>query len=128
PDFVLQLGATPVSAALTRLLEANPGPRVAICAESGWPDPVNKSAQVLRCRAEDLLSLACDALEGRPQRARPKLELWRRARALARAVLDRDWRAEFDEPSAVQTFVDRLPRDSCLVLGNSLAPRLLDRY
>jgi 2-succinyl-5-enolpyruvyl-6-hydroxy-3-cyclohexene-1-carboxylate synthase len=129
PDFVLQLGATPVSAALERLLSNPTAPvECAICAESGWPDPVHQSAAVLRARSTDLLEAACTALERRPRPARPRLSLWREAQAIARETIARHTAERFGEAAAVVEVCATLPHGSVLAVGNSLPPRLLDRY
>lgn len=129
PDFVLQLGAAPVSAALERLLSNRKAPvECAICAESGWPDPVHQSAVVLRARATDLLEAACAALERRARPARPRLSLWRAAQAIARDGVERHTAERFGEAAAVVELAAALPRGSVLAVGNSLPPRLLDRY
>jgi 2-succinyl-5-enolpyruvyl-6-hydroxy-3-cyclohexene-1-carboxylate synthase len=130
PDFALQLGATPVSAALERLIGApDRRLRYAICAEAGWPDPLHKAADVLRAHPTDLLEAVCEALGRRRERApRPRLPLWRAAQALARGVIDRELPAEFGEAAAVARVCARLPEGSVLALGNSLPPRLADRY
>jgi 2-succinyl-5-enolpyruvyl-6-hydroxy-3-cyclohexene-1-carboxylate synthase len=130
PDFALQLGGTPVSAALERLIQQpERSLQYAIAAESGWPDPLHKSASMLRARSGDLLHAAIDVLERRGSAApRPRLELWRSAQAMARAAIDRHVLAGFGEVAAVATVVAALPQGSWLALGNSLPPRLLDRY
>jgi 2-succinyl-5-enolpyruvyl-6-hydroxy-3-cyclohexene-1-carboxylate synthase len=129
PDFALQLGATPVSAALERLVSNRSGSlRYAICAESGWPDPLHQSAALLKATPSLLLEAACDALARRPRAARPRLPLWREAQALARAALDRLLASRFGEAAAVVTACALVPEGSVLAIGNSLPPRLLDRY
>jgi 2-succinyl-5-enolpyruvyl-6-hydroxy-3-cyclohexene-1-carboxylate synthase len=130
PDFALQLGGTPVSAALERQIQhPERGLRYAIAAESGWPDPLHKSAELLRARSADLLQAAVDALSPRGGSvARPRLELWRQAHGVARALVERHVRGGFGEASAVAAVVACLPSNSWLALGNSLPPRLVDRY
>lgn len=130
PDFALQLGATPVSAALERLIGAPERRlRYAICAEAGWPDPVHKSADLLRAHPTDLLDAVCEVLGRRGARApRPRSALWRAAQAGARAGIDRFVASEFGEAAAVARVCARLPERSLLALGNSLPPRLADRY
>lgn len=129
PDFVLQLGGAPVSAVLERLLSdrASP-PAFAICAESGWPDSLHQGAAMLRARAPDLLEAACGALQRRPRAPRPRLPLWREAQAVARRSIDRHTQSGFGEAAAVATLCASLPHGSVLAVGNSLPPRLLDRY
>lgn len=130
PDFALQLGGTPVSGVLERLIQ-HPERRLryAIAAESGWPDPLHKAAALLRARSGDLLRAAIDALTRRGSAApRPRLALWREAQRIARAVIDRHLSGGFGEAAAVAQVAASLPAGSWLALGNSLPPRLLDRY
>jgi 2-succinyl-5-enolpyruvyl-6-hydroxy-3-cyclohexene-1-carboxylate synthase len=128
PDFALSLGATPVSSALERWLSARPPGAHAICAESGWPDPLSQAAEILRARPAELLEAAGDALERRPRAPRPQLAFWQAAQALARATIDRHLQSHFGEAAAVVELCAALPRGSVLAVGNSLPPRLLDRY
>lgn len=129
PDFVLQIGGTPVSAELARLLQSPPTVfRFAICAESGWPDSLNQSAQIVRSRPIELLEELCAGLSERPSANAAQLDLWRAAQRLARRVVDQHVTREFGEAAAVHEVVERLPEASLLCIGNSLAPRLLDRY
>lgn len=129
PDFVLQLGATPVSSALERVMSNRAAPiDCAICAESGWPDPVHQSAALLRARPSDLLEAVCMRLERQPLPARPRLSLWREARAIARSEIARHTTEGFGEATAVVELCAALPEGSVLAVGNSLPPRLLDRY
>lgn len=131
PDFALQLGGSPLSGSLERLITdgASGSLRYAICSERGWPDPLHKSAHLLRCGASALLAAACSALKSRPRR-RPsaRLELWAEATAVAREGVREHLAAGFSEASAVASVCEALPSGSVLALGNSLAPRLLDRY
>jgi 2-succinyl-5-enolpyruvyl-6-hydroxy-3-cyclohexene-1-carboxylate synthase len=129
PDFALQLGATPVSSALERLVSHRERRlRYAICAESGWPDPLHQSALLLKASPSALLEAACDALAGRPRVSRPRLALWADAQRAARAAIDRQLASGFGEAAAVAMTCALLPEGSVLAIGNSLPPRLLDRY
>jgi 2-succinyl-5-enolpyruvyl-6-hydroxy-3-cyclohexene-1-carboxylate synthase len=129
PDFALQIGATPVSSALERLIQDSRGLRYAICAETGWPDPMHKSARILRAEPSSLLQAACTLLEARGRRQpSSQVTLWQRANAIARAVVDEHVRAGFGEAAAVAILGEALPDGSVLAVGNSLPPRLLDRY
>ncbi|HWO14187.1 MAG TPA: 2-succinyl-5-enolpyruvyl-6-hydroxy-3-cyclohexene-1-carboxylic-acid synthase [Polyangiaceae bacterium] len=130
PDFALQLGSTPVSSSLERLIGApERSLRYAICAASGWPDPLHKAAEVLHAHPSDLLEALCEALERRAVRpTRPRAALWRAAGGRARALIERHVREEFGEAAAVAELCARLPAGSVLALGNSLPPRLADRY
>lgn len=130
PDFALQLGASPVSSSLERLIQGGPSDLTyAICAESGWPDPLHGSAHVLRSSAAGLLAAACAALESRPRsRQSVRSRLWASATGEARAAVRAHLAQSFSEASAAATVCDCLPDDSVFAVGNSLPPRLLDRY
>jgi 2-succinyl-5-enolpyruvyl-6-hydroxy-3-cyclohexene-1-carboxylate synthase len=129
PDLVLQLGSAPLSTNLGRLLEDSQALELWIAAETGWPDPSQRAAHVVRARPGELLLALCLALEARPRRAvSPEQRLWRAANARARAVVTARLQQGFGEPEAVRALGDALPPGSILVVGNSLPPRLLDRY
>ncbi len=129
PDFVLQLGAMPVSGALGRVLEAGAGQiEAAVCAESGWPDPLHQGAQIVRGRPRDLLLAVCEALSESPSAVRPRRQTWLAANRIARTVIEAHVERAFGEAAAVVTLCEALPEGSVLVLGNSLPPRLVDRY
>ena len=129
PDFVLQLGGAPLSTSLGRLLEDSDALELWIGAEVGWPDPSHRAARMVRARPTELLLALCHALEARPPRAvSAEQRLWRAANARARAVVTAQLEQGFGEPEAVRALCDALPPASILMLGNSLPPRLLDRY
>jgi 2-succinyl-5-enolpyruvyl-6-hydroxy-3-cyclohexene-1-carboxylate synthase len=130
PDFALQLGASPVSSSLERLVqEGADGMAYGICAESGWPDPLHKSARVLRSGASELLSAACAALEQRkPRRPSSRVRLWKAANTVAAVAVRHHVAQGFGEAPAVAAVCDAVPESSILAIGNSLPPRLLDRY
>jgi 2-succinyl-5-enolpyruvyl-6-hydroxy-3-cyclohexene-1-carboxylate synthase len=130
PDFALQVGATPVSASLERLIsESASSLNYAICAVSGWPDPLHNSAQIIRCGASELLKATVAVLEQRERRERSsRWQLWRDANAVARTVIARHVEAGFGEAAAVAQLCAALPTGSLFALGNSLPPRLVDRY
>jgi 2-succinyl-5-enolpyruvyl-6-hydroxy-3-cyclohexene-1-carboxylate synthase len=128
PDFVLQLGAAPLSSALQRLLQSDGAPRHAVVAERGWPDPFGKSALIVRSGAAAVLTALSDALGQAPAPSRPLARLWQEASAVARRVVDEHVAGTFDEAAAVVELVESLPSGSVLSVGNSLPPRHLDRY
>jgi 2-succinyl-5-enolpyruvyl-6-hydroxy-3-cyclohexene-1-carboxylate synthase len=130
PDFALQLGAAPVSTGLERLISVSePGLRYTICAESGWPDPSHQAAQVIRASASELLEGACTLLTSRKRPERPtRLRLWRDAQGLALAAVEEHLSSAFSEAAAVAIVCAALPDPSVLAVGNSLPPRLIDRY
>lgn len=129
PDLVLQLGAPPLSAQLGRLLEATPGLELWVCAETGWPAPLLQSARIVRARPTELLLGLCRELErhARPAPAAAQ-QRWRDASRRVRALLQQRLELSFGEPEAVASVCSAVPVGSLLVVGNSLPPRLIDRY
>jgi 2-succinyl-5-enolpyruvyl-6-hydroxy-3-cyclohexene-1-carboxylate synthase len=126
PDFILQLGDSPLSTGVQQFL-AERRERVPLCvvAAHGWPDPVHQSAHVLRADVNPLLEAVTQRLGARE----------RRATALLGAASDVVWRTlderlahGFGEAIAVRTLWAMLPEGSVLAVGNSLPPRHLDRY
>lgn len=129
PDLVLQLGAPPLSAQLGRLLEDTPGLELWVGAEAGWPDPLHKSARVVRARPSELLLALCQELEGRRRPAQtPAQRRWAEASRRVRTLVQQRLERGFGEPEAVARVCSAIPSGSLLVLGNSLPPRLVDRY
>jgi 2-succinyl-5-enolpyruvyl-6-hydroxy-3-cyclohexene-1-carboxylate synthase len=129
PDFLLQIGGTPLSTNLARLLESADQRELWICAELGWPDPAHHSARIVRARPTELLSALCEALEAHPPpEPTPERRLWRQANTRARQLISARLQRDFGEPEAVQALCEALPSGSILMLGNSLPPRLVDRY
>jgi len=129
PDFLLQVGGMPLSTNLGRLLESSDQCELWIGAEQGWPDPAHHSARIVRARPTQLLLALCEALEAHPA---PELtaerRLWREANARARQLVSARLERAFGEPEAVAALCEALPSGSILMLGNSLPPRLVDRY
>jgi 2-succinyl-5-enolpyruvyl-6-hydroxy-3-cyclohexene-1-carboxylate synthase len=129
PDFLLQIGGMPLSTNLGRLLESSEQRELWICAEQGWPDPAHQSARIVRARPAELLRSLCEALEAHaPPEQTPERRLWREANTRARQLVSARLERSFGEPEAVQAFCEALPSGSILMLGNSLPPRLVDRY
>lgn len=124
PDFVLELGMTPTSAAYARWIER--GARRAVIAER-FRDP-SASAEVI---AVGDVSAALAALgESISERAIDR----RFARALAREEA-RAWSAVetalgegLEEGAATRMLFSALPRDAIVALGNSLPIRHADRF
>ncbi len=128
PDLVLQLGAPPLSAQLGRLFEDTPELELWVCAESGWPDPMLKRARIVRARPRELLLALSSELQERGPSAAPARRLWQEASRRVRAVVQRGLGRGFGETEAVARACAAVPDGSLLVLGNSLPPRLVDRY
>jgi 2-succinyl-5-enolpyruvyl-6-hydroxy-3-cyclohexene-1-carboxylate synthase len=129
PDVLLQIGGTPLSTNLSRLLESAEQRELWICAELGWPDPAHHSARIVRARPTELLGALCEALEAHAlPEPTPERGLWRHAQTRARELISARLERSFGEPEAVHAACEGLPPGSILMLGNSLPPRLVDRY
>ena len=119
----------PLSTNLGRLLESAEQRELWICAELGWPDPAHHAARIVRARPTELLGALCEALEAHPSpEPTPERRLWRAANLRACQLISARLEREFGEPEAVQELCEALPCGSILMLGNSLPPRLVDRY
>jgi 2-succinyl-5-enolpyruvyl-6-hydroxy-3-cyclohexene-1-carboxylate synthase len=132
PDVVLEIGATPTSAAYARWLE-RAGPRHRfVLGGSRFRDP---SATADAVRLGDLAALLAGLAERLPPRA-PRAA-WREA---VRARERRAWAAvnaaleaaapegALQEGAAVRALVEALPPGALLALGNSLPIRHADRF
>lgn len=128
PDFILQIGSPPMCTALQRLLSEHPAIPFAVCSPYGRADPFHKSARVVRGSPASLLSAVCRELARVPRAAPTQSSTWLEANAKAREVVDAQLAARFGEARAACQVVDRAPPRSVLCVGNSLAPRHLDRY
>jgi 2-succinyl-5-enolpyruvyl-6-hydroxy-3-cyclohexene-1-carboxylate synthase len=129
PDLVLQIGGMPLSTNLGRLLESSEQRELWICAEHGWPDPAHQSARIVRARPTELLRALSEALEAHsPPESTTERQLWHEANARARRQVSARLERGFGEPEAVRILCEALPSGSILMLGNSLPPRLVDRY
>lgn len=117
PELIVQLGATPTSAAWQRLAHV---PRVVV-APHGFFDPHNR-ASIVHAEVGDFasaLAAVCDAREPGAW-----TELWRAARDRAW----RPWRSELDaEGRVARAVVDALPPGGLLAVGNSGPIRAVDR-
>lgn len=114
PDFVLQVGASPVATAWLRYIDQNEVPR-AILADArhpagGWSDPA-ASAQEVVFGVEESLRALIDALPD--TRLQPP-------------SIGASPTPSFDEAGAARAAVEAMPAGGGLLIGNSLAVRVLD--
>lgn len=129
PDFVLQLGDSPLSTGVQQFL-AERRERLPLCvvAPRGWPDPVHQSAHVLRSDVAPLLEALLPRLAPTAARERRARRLLGVANGLVWRTLEERLSTGFGEAVAVRTLCAALPEGSVLAVGNSLPPRHLDRY
>ena len=125
PDFVVQIGAPPISSAWEARCRAVP--RVVLAAH-GWQDPWS-SARAILPGDVDASARAIAAALGDARGPRDYAETLNAANARAWDVVDRALAdGAFHEGVAVRELVARAPKGSLLSLGNSLAVRLVDSY
>lgn len=127
-DCVIQIGAPPTSAPSET--SAAITPRI-VLAEHGWNDPHSNARALLHGPVAASVHALESELRERPPHVDPSfLEFFARANAAAweAALATLASHPAFTEASAVRTLLDALPEDSVLMLGNSLAVRLVDVY
>lgn len=129
PDFVLQLGGTPTSAAYERFTREARVERVVI-APHGFPDPSGCAELVLE--AEPWAFARALAKTARVSRSRGRSEFgeaWRQADATYfRLAAELGSGSALDEPAAVRAALAALPPVGGLALGNSLPIRDVDAF
>lgn len=138
PDFVLQLGAPPMTPRLQTLLrEQGASLPLVVAAPFGNPDPFHRRARLLGHHSQTVLEALCSRLEPSPGRARqarqtaPPLDPAdpEQPRAVRlEALLESRAGGTLSEGVACRQLLQVIPHDSLLVVGNSLAPRHLDAY
>jgi 2-succinyl-5-enolpyruvyl-6-hydroxy-3-cyclohexene-1-carboxylate synthase len=123
PDLIVQIGATPTSAALDRLR----APR-AIIAPHGWPDPGGDATMFIRADGRATLEALAERL-GRVGPREPTAWAAGLADANARAwrAIDEDL-ATWSEGLAARLTVHSLPPGALFAVGNSLPIRLCDAF
>lgn len=125
PDFVLQLGASPISKGWERLCEANAIRRVVVHPWE-WADPTSDAEAIVQADIGSFVT-ALSRARFHPERRDPDFASWFRS---AEASV---WRAademlteagdELTEAGVVRAVFDDAPDPSALVLGNSLPIR-----
>jgi 2-succinyl-5-enolpyruvyl-6-hydroxy-3-cyclohexene-1-carboxylate synthase len=125
PDWVIRLGAAPVSKALNQWLEGIP----AILVDPGgqWRDPTHDT--IARVEADLAHYCAFLAEAGAPGAGADWLAAWTEAEERVNALAgDYLGQAPWCEAQAVTTLIDRLPPGAALFCGNSLPIRQLDTW
>lgn len=130
PDFVLQLGAAPVSKGW-ELLCANRRLRRMVVHPWKWADPTSDAEAVVRCDIGSFVAALCRAdhpRERRDERFTRHFELaesvaWSAADAIVREAGD-----ALTEGAVARMVVDSAPHGSALILGNSLPIRDVDTW
>ena len=101
PDLVLRFGAMPTSKPLRAWLAASGASEIVVDPHSGWNEPTNRAAAILRADPTELASGWAARLEGLEGRERPAPERWIEAEAAAQTALDETFsdEAELSEPA-----------------------------
>ena len=125
PDWILQFGATPVSAALGRYLAGSPAPLTLVAPAGDWQDPARRA--VTRIIADG--TALADALAANVDApADPAwLDGWRRAEAEA-VRLAREPELRPPEAGVVAALEAGLGAGAPLFVGNSLPIRAVDAF
>lgn len=125
PDWVLQFGASPVSAAVSRYLDRNDVELVTVAEGGAWQDPGRHSRRRIlgdpTAVAESLAALTPQPCPG---------EWWPAWEAAEAAAANLAATPELRPPEAdvVAALESELPDDAPLFIGNSLPIRLLDIF
>lgn len=124
PDFVLQLGDAPIGRGHAGL-RVRPGGERWVVSERGWPDAARDATTILRAPLPELARALADALERSSAR---RASGWGDVRERLAAARDaaRDACSEMGEAAALRGMLEALTPAVDLVVGNSLAVRLLD--
>ena len=129
PDVVIELGATPTSAAYARWLDGG-GPRARfVLGGSRFRDPSGRAELVALGALEPMIAALAAKLPARPidpafasAIAQEEARAWS---AVERALGDAGALAE---GAVARTLIEALPRRALLAVGNSLPIRHLDRF
>lgn len=125
PDWILRLGATPVS---KRLLEWMNGVPTLLCAHGDtWSDPNHDLIGRISAPAADLLDALASLAAPQPD---PKwLKFWRAAESAAeRIAAGQLARSPWFEGQLIRTLLDQIPDGESLLCANSLPIRQLDTW
>ena len=134
PEFVLQIGAPPVSSAFERLLAEHPDIELIVLGEHGFRDPSSQASELLigdlAHTLHSLVELVQPRTGSRAERARLFAERYRRANAAAWEVIEEYTRQSetLTEGAVARSVVNSVPPGSLLFLGNSLPIRLVDGF
>jgi 2-succinyl-5-enolpyruvyl-6-hydroxy-3-cyclohexene-1-carboxylate synthase len=130
PDFVLQLGATPISRGWEKICSTHRIPRIVVHPWA-WPDPSSDAAAIVHADIGSVLvglarrtyrtARRDEAFVARFQRA--ESEVWNAAAAIIDEAGD-----GLTEAGVAQTLLEAVPSPSALVLGNSLPIRDVDTW
>lgn len=141
PRVIVQIGRPLISSAferwVTKLALETQAVELFLLARSGWPDPSGLAKLVAHGDPNQVLAQVLTRLEAEPLPASDWSTGWRRAATTLEACID-TWAAqpscpkhagdlaEIGELTAIRAVLEAMPRNSRLVMGNSLVVRELD--
>jgi 2-succinyl-5-enolpyruvyl-6-hydroxy-3-cyclohexene-1-carboxylate synthase len=119
PDFVLRFGQMPTSKPLRAWLAASGASEIVVDPYSGWNEPSNRAAAILRADPTELASGWAARLEKEPRGAP---EAWIAAEAAAQQALDSELAAASISEPALHRALGAVHRDGDLVYTASSMP------
>jgi 2-succinyl-5-enolpyruvyl-6-hydroxy-3-cyclohexene-1-carboxylate synthase len=135
PELIIQLGMTPTSGGLEKLITTHRTTHRIVVAPYGWNDPDRSAAAVVAADIEETAERLAEALERIPvapstaeSRKRWAAE-WTARSARAARIIDRvEPTGALNEGEIARELVRRAPERSILMLGNGLAIRHVDTF
>ncbi len=130
PDFVLQLGATPVSTGWERLAATESIRRIVVHPWE-WADPTSNAEAIIAADIGSFITVLCRADFDVGRRDEDFARRFRRAESIAWETADgliTEAGDALTEAGAVRAMFDALPDPSALVLGNSLPIRDVETW
>lgn len=119
PDLVLLVGSAPLATAWESVLEEA---ELHVVAPQGHPNPTSTAASVSLGPLDAMLRALADALPEAASASSYRSE-WQQGQDAVNRALETTPSRGFCEADAVRVAIERMPEDSVLFLGNSLAPR-----
>ncbi len=127
PDWVLRIGAAPVSKTLLQFLERQPQARQLLLAPGGdWPDPLQRSQVLNADPARFCAAMVRLQLDPAPDDWLPRWQTMERLAADACPPLNPG--QPVSEDGVITELLRRLPPNALLFSGNSLPIRQLDSW
>jgi 2-succinyl-5-enolpyruvyl-6-hydroxy-3-cyclohexene-1-carboxylate synthase len=130
PDFVLQLGATPISKGWERLCSMHRIRRIVVHPWA-WADPTSDAEAIVQADLGSMVRALARATYGRMRRDDEFVARFRSSESLvwdaASSILDEAGDA-LTEGGVAQVLLDAVPSGSALVLGNSLPIRDVETW
>jgi 2-succinyl-5-enolpyruvyl-6-hydroxy-3-cyclohexene-1-carboxylate synthase len=129
PDLILQVGSFPVSTGFERYCSEHADAANVVLAPHGWHDPINRATTHLIADVATAADQLADLIAARSRSSWTELfeAADREGLAAARAVAEGQGEA-LNEAGAARAMVRAAPNGSALLVGNSLAVRLIDTF